>query len=156
MATHSSILAWKIPWTAQPGELQSMGSQKVGHDLLTKTTTNKNKHMAPTYSRPPLRPGISSPTLVAGHATGKAFFCALKILQSFFNTISFITSSFQECKKIAQIGGKSTAGFPDGVRRYSEGSLSSLWAILTSPKSLRRRPATLSIFGYPLLYLFLH
>ena len=34
--------------------------------------------MAPTYSRPPLRPGISSPTLVAGHATGKAFFCALK------------------------------------------------------------------------------
>ena len=55
-----------------------MGSQKVGHDLLTKTTTNKNKHMAPTYSRPPLRPGISSPTLVAGHATGKAFFCALK------------------------------------------------------------------------------
>ena len=32
MATHSSILVWRIPWTAQPGELQSMGSQRVGHD----------------------------------------------------------------------------------------------------------------------------
>ena len=32
MATHSSILAWKIPWTEEPGRLQSMGSQRAGHD----------------------------------------------------------------------------------------------------------------------------
>ena len=32
MATHSSILAWKTPWTEEPGRLQSMGSQSVGHD----------------------------------------------------------------------------------------------------------------------------
>ena len=32
MATHSSTLAWKIPWTAEPGMLQSMGSQRVRHD----------------------------------------------------------------------------------------------------------------------------
>ena len=32
MATHSSILAWKIPWTGKPGVLQSMESQRVGHD----------------------------------------------------------------------------------------------------------------------------
>ena len=32
MATHSSILAWKIPWTDEPGRLQSMGLQRVGHD----------------------------------------------------------------------------------------------------------------------------
>ena len=32
MATHSSILAQKIPWTEEPGRLQSMGSQRVGHD----------------------------------------------------------------------------------------------------------------------------
>ena len=32
MATHSSILAWKIQWTEEPGGLQSMGSQRVGHD----------------------------------------------------------------------------------------------------------------------------
>ena len=31
-ATHSSILAWRIPWTEEPGELQSMGSQRVGYD----------------------------------------------------------------------------------------------------------------------------
>ena len=32
LATHSSSLAWKIPWTEEPGRLQSMGSQRVGHD----------------------------------------------------------------------------------------------------------------------------
>ena len=32
MATHSSILAWRIPWTEEPGGLQSMGSQRVGQD----------------------------------------------------------------------------------------------------------------------------
>ena len=32
IATHSSILAWKIPWMEEPGRLQSMGSQRVGHD----------------------------------------------------------------------------------------------------------------------------
>ena len=32
MATHSSILAWRISWTEEPGGLQSMGSQRVGHD----------------------------------------------------------------------------------------------------------------------------
>ena len=32
MATHSIILAWRIPWTEEPGSLQSIGSQRVGHD----------------------------------------------------------------------------------------------------------------------------
>ena len=32
MATHSSTLVWKIPWTEEPGRLQSMGSRRVGHD----------------------------------------------------------------------------------------------------------------------------
>ena len=32
MATHSSILAWRIPWTEEPGGLQSVGSQRVRHD----------------------------------------------------------------------------------------------------------------------------
>ena len=32
MATHSSILSWEIPWTEEPGGLQSTGSQRVGHD----------------------------------------------------------------------------------------------------------------------------
>ena len=36
MATHSSTLAWRIPWTEEPGGLQSVGSQRVGHELETK------------------------------------------------------------------------------------------------------------------------
>ena len=35
MATHSSILAWRIPWTEEPGGLQSIGSQRVGHTEAT-------------------------------------------------------------------------------------------------------------------------
>ena len=38
MATHSSILSWKIPWTEEPGRLQSMGSQRVRHDWVTEHT----------------------------------------------------------------------------------------------------------------------
>ena len=36
IATHSNILAWKIPWTEEPDELQSMGWQRIGQDLATK------------------------------------------------------------------------------------------------------------------------
>ena len=35
MATHSSVLAWRIPWTEEPGNLQFIGSRRVGHDLVT-------------------------------------------------------------------------------------------------------------------------
>ena len=48
IATHSSILAWRIPWTEEPGRLQSMGLQRVEHDLTTKTTTTKYVYI-PTY-----------------------------------------------------------------------------------------------------------
>ena len=36
MATHSSILAWRIPWTEEPGGLESMGLQRIGYSLVTK------------------------------------------------------------------------------------------------------------------------
>ena len=39
MATHSSILAWRIPWTEEPGGLQSMGWPRVGHNCVTNTLT---------------------------------------------------------------------------------------------------------------------
>ena len=42
MATHSSTLAWKIPWTEEHGRLQSKGSQRVGHDWTTSPSTCKN------------------------------------------------------------------------------------------------------------------
>ena len=40
MATHSSILAWRIPWTEEPGNLQSMGLQRVRHNWMTNTFTS--------------------------------------------------------------------------------------------------------------------
>ena len=51
-AIHSSILAWEIPWTEEPGGLQSMGSQRVGYDSATEHTRafswtlSKNPHSA--------------------------------------------------------------------------------------------------------------
>ena len=43
-APHSSILAWRIPWTEEPGGPQSMGRQRVGHDLGTNTFTLMMRH----------------------------------------------------------------------------------------------------------------
>ena len=46
MATHSSILTWRIPWREEPGGLQSMGSQRVRHDLtiVVEASTRETKH----------------------------------------------------------------------------------------------------------------
>ena len=46
MATHSSVLAWRIPWTGEPGGVQSMGSQRVGHDWVTNTHTPQYNYPA--------------------------------------------------------------------------------------------------------------
>ena len=44
MATHSSTLTWKIPWTEEPGRLQSMGSQRVGHDWATSLSLSLSQY----------------------------------------------------------------------------------------------------------------
>ena len=43
MVTHSSILAWEIPWTEESGGLESMGLQRVSHSLMTKQQLQKNR-----------------------------------------------------------------------------------------------------------------
>ena len=48
MAIHSSTIAWKIPWTEEPGRLQSMGSQRVGHDWAT--SRSRSFLLVPKYS----------------------------------------------------------------------------------------------------------
>ena len=50
MATHSSILAWKIPWTEDPGRPQSMGSPRVGHDLATELKITSAMILKDAYS----------------------------------------------------------------------------------------------------------
>ena len=50
MATHSSILAWEIPWTEEPGKLQSVGLQKSQTQISNSTTTNNNPiHKGSTF-----------------------------------------------------------------------------------------------------------
>ena len=52
MATHSSILAWRIPWTEEPGGLQSMRSQRVGNDRVTEYTHKSHTVHRCTYLFP--------------------------------------------------------------------------------------------------------
>ena len=63
MATHSNTLAWKIPWTEEPGRLQSMGSRRVGHDWVTSlslfTFLNWRRKWQPT------------PVFLAGESQGR-------------------------------------------------------------------------------------
>ena len=49
MTTHSSILAWVILWTEEPGRLQSMGSQRGGHDLITQQRQSYSNGMLKIY-----------------------------------------------------------------------------------------------------------
>ena len=57
MATHSSTIAWEIPWTEEPRRLQSMGSQRVGRDLVTK----QQKHTK-VFLNPGSLPSAAVPT----------------------------------------------------------------------------------------------
>ena len=50
MATHSSILAWRIPWTEEPDRVQSMGLQRVRHDSMTFTFMSKNDTESQSYT----------------------------------------------------------------------------------------------------------
>ena len=51
MAMHSSILAWRNPWTEEPGGLWSLGSQRVGHDWATNTSTNQKSFLLKSLPR---------------------------------------------------------------------------------------------------------
>ena len=59
MATHSSTLAWKIPWTEESGRLQSMGSHRVGHDQATSLSLFTFMHWRRWQPTPVFLPGES-------------------------------------------------------------------------------------------------
>ena len=65
MATHSIVLAWRIPWTEEPDSLQSMGSQRVGHDIVTDNSNNmlRTQTCTPIISLPPTPPSSPSRTI---------------------------------------------------------------------------------------------
>ena len=77
MATHSSILAWRIPWTEEPGRPQFMGSQRVGHDWATFTLWWGQRLISTLYfkylissSQQSYKEGPSSPSPSEGEKTG--------------------------------------------------------------------------------------
>ena len=63
MATHSSILAWKILWTDEPGRLQSMGSQRVGHDWATSLHFTVSRLPDQVVSLSVLNTGVLTPNV---------------------------------------------------------------------------------------------
>ena len=85
MATHSSILAWRIPWTEEPGRLQSMGLQRVGHDWAAKTAIastlisiileQKNKDRCNL-----LYFSISQTLIMGFYALWLVFFCVINLV----------------------------------------------------------------------------
>ena len=77
MAPHSSTLAWEIPWTEEPGRLQSLGSLRVGHDLSDFTFTFHfhalEKEMATHCSVPAWRiPGMWEPWWAAVYGVAQS------------------------------------------------------------------------------------
>ena len=68
MATHSSTLAWQIPWTEEPGRLQSMGSRRVGHNWATSLSLFMFMHWRRKWQ--------PTPVFLPGESQGREAWCA--------------------------------------------------------------------------------
>ena len=75
MATHSSILAWRIPWTEEPARLQSMGSQRVGRDWVTKHAQHRwfRKITSPAKSPSPAAACLRRSLTICGCETKEIY-----------------------------------------------------------------------------------
>ena len=82
MATHSRVLAWRIPWTEEPGGLQSMGLQRVGHDWLSEHTHVCPFHLLISTSSYKHTEGLQ------GTALGQALLLSVIPPTKFFTSIS--------------------------------------------------------------------
>ena len=94
MATHSSILAWRIPWTEEPGGLQSRGSQRVGHDwsdlythIHTHTHTRGIKYRDTNTRVPPTTSGMTSGDVNAEVSPAPFGSTAERLWMNFGNTL---------------------------------------------------------------------
>ena len=79
MATHSSILAWRIPWTEEPGGLQSMGSQRVGRDWETNTHSHINLRNFQFSSKSEKKMELSDFNLKKNHLTFKRLYHQVQV-----------------------------------------------------------------------------
>jgi len=90
MATHSRILAWRIPWTKEPGGLQSMGSQRLGHDWAKNTFTYRDRYL---------------PTKLVYNIGSSSFpFCRFPVFLSLIAEEGFLISHCYSLKLFIQMG----------------------------------------------------
>ena len=81
MATHSSILAWRIPWTEEPDRLQSTGSQRIGHNWSDLAHTHTHTHQGKKLK---FRPSMGIHLMVINQV---AYMCMIPLFLHFFLTI---------------------------------------------------------------------
>ena len=86
MAPHSSTLAWKIPWMEEPGRLQSMGSQRVGHDWTTSLSLFTFMHWRRKWQ--------PTPVFLPGESQGRGAWCA---------AVYGVTQSWTRLKRLSSI-----------------------------------------------------
>ena len=85
MATHSSILAWRIPWIEEPGELQSTGSQRVGQDLETYSRCGQ-KHTHSHFNNLSKK-GINESDLI---------FCTFRLFHYYYRYVFYLNLTLKE------------------------------------------------------------
>ena len=97
--THSSILAWKIPWTEEPGGLQSMGSQRVRPDTVTERSACQNEPWWITW--PPPLPPLQGPEACRSASTRYlAIHCQISKDQTPKGQFSTLMRNTSECSEI--------------------------------------------------------
>ena len=123
MATHSSMLAWEIPRTEEFGGLQSMGSQRGGHDIETKEQQHLVKHSLEIMWSSPLDLPQILVFIIQGHKR-VSFFYAVSLApeRTFFSRLYLVLFSLQEGKPITQTQEKQTSSVAEEMQLVGEES----------------------------------
>ena len=125
MATHSSVLAWKIPWTEEPGGLQSMGSQRVTHDWGTE---HKNlldykpagqSHSSPRSSLCPVQPSCHLRRFQA-----EVYICLHVPQEASYSKVLFPSKPTRICSSTRMQTGSKMPVSPDPSKEFSCDDLS--------------------------------
>ena len=103
MATHSNILAWRIPWTEEPGGVQSMGLQRVRHDLVTK---HQQQHSSPHINLTVLGRSLGEDSAAGKTVMGSPFSSCIKRLSACLHSHKSEPTNTVEELKMGYFGDK--------------------------------------------------